>query len=116
MEKRAREVHGRSSARGPSDRTLIPFKGEARRRYAAAHRVGGKEGREREKERKREEGRSRLDRASARPREEDRRRTGMCGGETARGEGEGLKEVHCLPSEADNSVMNVSNARSRSGL
>lgn len=60
VEKRAREVHGRSSARGPSDRTLIPFKGEARRRYAAAHRVGGKEGREREKERKREEGRSRA--------------------------------------------------------
>jgi len=32
-------MHGRSSARGPSDRTLILFKGEARRRYAVVHHV-----------------------------------------------------------------------------
>lgn len=53
---------------------------------------------------------------ASRSMKEDRRRTGLCGGETEGEKEGGLKEAHCLPSEADNSVMNVSNARPRSGL
>lgn len=60
--KRPREVHGRSSARGPSDRTLIPFKGEARRRYAVVHHVD--ERGEEEKDGKREAERSWLRRVT----------------------------------------------------
>lgn len=90
--KRAREVHSRSSARGPSDRTLIPFKGEARRRYAVVHHVGERG----EQERGRGEGRGTEKRERERQVEagsiasrfvkEDRRRMGLCGGETRGGE------------------------------
>ncbi|KYQ54266.1 hypothetical protein ALC60_06810 [Trachymyrmex zeteki] len=73
------------------ERDLIPFKGEARRRTKLAP--------------------SRY----ARWKKIDAERG--CAGARQRGEKEGgLKEAHCLPSEADNSVMNVSNARPRSGL
>lgn len=112
-------MHGRSSARGPSDRTLIPFKGEARRRYAAAYPVGERGGRERGERRRREKEKGRrLDRVASEGRGSTRNRVVRGRDRGARGKKgtEGLKEAHCLPSEADNSVMNVTNARPRSGL
>lgn len=75
---RAREKHGRSSARGPSDRTLIPFKGEARGRCSMVPHVGAREEGENQRERERET----LQADSiAHEGTESRCRTGVCGGE-----------------------------------
>lgn len=73
----------------------------------------GETGETEKRERERQVGAGSI---ASRSMEEDRRRAGLCGGETKGEEEGGLKEAHCLPSEADNSVMNVSNARPRSGL
>lgn len=89
----------------------------ARTRGGKGQAMRGEREKEEDREGKRtteEAGRSRaLDRAFVRGKRIDAVRG--CAG--VRGTGErGLKEAHCLPSEADNSVMNVTNARPRSGL
>lgn len=102
---------------------LIPFKGEARRKYIVVHRVGeSRAGRERQGGKKRE-GKRKIVTGSRRDALEEKgssATTGVCGSETEEGkevqEKGRLKEAHCLPSEADNSVMNVTDARPRSGL
>lgn len=65
-----------------------------------------------EDEEERKEGEERVGRRSRLRRKGIDRR-----GCRRKAEGEaGLKGVHCLPSRADNSVMNVTDARPRSGL
>lgn len=79
-------------------------------------REDGRNGGDRGTEKRERERQVEASSIASRSMKEDRRRTGLCGGETEGKKEGGLKEAHCLPSEADNSVMNVSNARPRSGL